>query len=191
MGRWGPEGGSRSFQEGWRGSKGGGSLQDASDNCERNAFTMDVEPGPRALAPPRNRSRRALEKVSNTHHTPQQINDFSSEISILRRNSAAAGTSQAYQCVQERKQNLCRSYGIDGNVCLHREGKVLETGLSKKLRRLDASKNRGLELACLENPVWDNGIPTNVTESQDCGSPLAVGGNKSYLFLKVIKSTYK
>ena len=60
---------------------------------------------------------------------------------------------------QERNQKLCLLYEIDGNVCLHREGKVLETGLSKKLQ-LDASKNRGMELACLKNPVWDNGIPT-------------------------------
>ena len=56
-------------------------------------------------------------------------------------------------------QRLCLSYEIDGNVCLHREGTVLETGLLKKLRP-DASKNRGLELACLENPVWENGMPT-------------------------------
>ena len=60
---------------------------------------------------------------------------------------------------QERNQKLCLLSEIDGNVCLHREGKVLETGLSKKLR-LDASKNRGLELACLENPVWENETPT-------------------------------
>ena len=59
---------------------------------------------------------------------------------------------------QERNQKLCLLSEIDGNVCLHREGKVLETGLSKKLR-LDASKNRGLELACLENPVWENETP--------------------------------
>ena len=59
---------------------------------------------------------------------------------------------------QERNQKLCLLYEIDGNVWLHREGKVLETGLLKKLR-IDASKNRGLELACLENPAWNNGIP--------------------------------
>ena len=57
-----------------------------------------------------------------------------------------------------RNQKLCLLYEIDGNVCLHKEGIVLETGLSKKLR-LDASKNRGLGPACLENPAWDNGIP--------------------------------
>ena len=59
---------------------------------------------------------------------------------------------------QERNQKLCLLYEIDGNVWLHREGKVLETGLLKKLR-IDASKNRGLELACLENPVWENETP--------------------------------
>ena len=69
---------------------------------------------------------------------------------------------------QERNQKLCLLYEIDGNVCLHREGKVLETGLSKKLR-LDASKNRNMELACLKNPVWDKGIPIYV--SGPAGSP--------------------
>ena len=97
--------------------------------------------------------------MSNTLHTPQQINDFASEISILRRNSAAAGTSQAYQSGSRKKQKRCLLYEIDGNVWLHGEGKVLETGLLKKLQ-IDASKNRGLELACLENPVWENETPT-------------------------------
>ena len=66
---------------------------------------------------------------------------------------------------QERNQKLCLLSEIDGNVCLHREGKVLETGLSKKLR-LDASKNRGLELACLENPVWENETPKCLHQTQ-------------------------
>ena len=78
-------------------------------------------------------------------------------VAILRPQALLRHTNVA----QERNQKLCLLYEIDGNVCLHREGKVLETGLSKKLR-LDASKNRGLELACLENPAWDNGIPTIV-----------------------------
>ena len=59
---------------------------------------------------------------------------------------------------QERKQKLCLLYEIDENVWLHRERKALETGLLKKLR-IDASKNRSLELACLENPVWENETP--------------------------------
>ena len=76
-------------------------------------------------------------------------------VAILRPQALLRHTNVA----QERNQKLCLLYEIDGNVCLHREGKVLETGLSKKLR-LDASKNRGLELACLENPVWENETPT-------------------------------
>ena len=76
-------------------------------------------------------------------------------VAILRPQALLRHTNVA----QERNQKLCLLFEIDGNVCLHREGKVLETGLSKKLR-LDASKNRGLELACLENPVWENETPT-------------------------------
>ena len=76
-------------------------------------------------------------------------------VAILRPQALLRHTNVA----QERNQKLCLLSEIDGNVCLHREGKVLETGLSKKLR-LDASKNRGLELACLENPVWENETPT-------------------------------
>ena len=75
-------------------------------------------------------------------------------VAILRPQALLRHTNVA----QERNQKLCLLYEIDGNIWLHREGKVLETGLLKKLR-IDASKNRGLELACLENPAWDNGIP--------------------------------
>ena len=75
-------------------------------------------------------------------------------VAILRPQALLRHTDGA----QERNQKLCLLYEIDGNVWLHREGKVLETGLLKKLR-IDASKNRGLELACLENPVWENETP--------------------------------
>ena len=75
-------------------------------------------------------------------------------VAILRPQALLRHTNVA----QERNQKLCLLYEIDGNVWLHREGKVLETGLLKKLR-IDASKNRGLELACLENPVWENETP--------------------------------
>ena len=75
-------------------------------------------------------------------------------VAILRPQALLRHTNVA----QERNQKLCLLYEIDGNVWLRREGEVLETGLLKKLR-IDASKNRGLELACLENPAWDNGIP--------------------------------
>ena len=82
---------------------------------------------------------------------------------------------------QERNQKLCLLYEIDGNVCLHREGKVLETGLSKKLR-LDASKNRNMELACLKNPVWDNGIPrTSICSATWTLVPAASGMNSAYI----------
>ena len=75
-------------------------------------------------------------------------------VAILRPQALLRHTNGA----QERNQKLCLLYEIDGNVWLHREGKVLETGLLKKLR-IDASKNCGLELACLENPVWENETP--------------------------------
>ena len=78
-------------------------------------------------------------------------------VAILRPQALLRHTNVA----QQQNQKLCLLYEIDGNVWLHREGKVLETGLLKKLR-VDASKDRGLELASLENPVWDNGIPTYV-----------------------------
>ena len=64
---------------------------------------------------------------------------------------------------QERNQKLCLLYEIDENVWLHRERKALEIGLLKKLR-IDASKNRSLELACLKNPVWENETPTRSVE---------------------------
>ena len=81
-------------------------------------------------------------------------------VAILRPQALLRHTNVA----QERNQKLCLLYEIDGNVWLHREGKVLETGLLKKLR-IDASKNRSLELACPENPVWDNGIPMILARS--------------------------
>ena len=80
-------------------------------------------------------------------------------VAILRPQALLRHTNGA----QERNQKLCLLYEIDGNVWLHREGKVLETGLLKKLR-IDASKNRSLELACLENPVWENETPTFIIE---------------------------
>ena len=75
-------------------------------------------------------------------------------IAILRPQALLRHTNVA----QERNQKRCLLYEIDGNVWLHGEGKVLETWLLKKVR-IDASKNRGLELACLENPVWENETP--------------------------------
>ena len=77
-------------------------------------------------------------------------------VAILRPHALLRHTNVA----QERNQKLCLLYEIDENVWLHREDKVLETGLLKKLQ-IDASKNRSLELACLENPVWENETPTN------------------------------
>ena len=68
--REGGEGSGRKVQglpEGKEGVQGGWIVQDASDNCERNPGTMGVGAGPRALAPPRNRSRRALESHSEQH----------------------------------------------------------------------------------------------------------------------------
>ena len=79
-------------------------------------------------------------------------------VAILRPQALLRHTNGA----QERNQKLCLLYEIDGNVWLHRKSKVLETGLLKKLR-IDASKNCGLELACLENPVWENETPKNVS----------------------------
>ena len=81
-------------------------------------------------------------------------------IAMLRPQALLRHTNVA----QERNQKRCLLYEIDGNVWLHGEGKVLETWLLKKVR-IDASKNRGLELACLENPVWENETPRFVYSS--------------------------
>ena len=75
-------------------------------------------------------------------------------VAILRPQALLRHTNVA----QERNQKLCLLYEIDENVWLHRERKALETGLLEKLR-IDASKNRSLELACLKNPVWENETP--------------------------------
>ena len=50
-------------------------------------------------------------------------------VAILRPQALLRHTNVA----QERNQKLCLLYEIDGNIWLHREGKVLETGLLKKL----------------------------------------------------------
>ena len=104
-------------------------------------------------------------------------------VAILRPQALLRHTNVA----QEQNQKLCLVYEIDENVWLHRESKVLETGLLKKLR-INASKNRSLELACLENPVWESEtpIPTRNNDDGFLVSPCACHNNFS-LFLDALE----
>lgn len=58
----------------------------------------------------------------------------------------------------ESKSSACRMKSI------HRQGKVLETWLSKKLDLMH-QRTVAWNWACLENPVWENGTPRSVLAS--------------------------